>query len=264
MLYVDEVNLLDDHLVNIILDAASTNVLNVHRDYADRPPEVVRFALVGTMNPDEGWLRPQLFDRFGLVVHDVAEATLEHRRLVLERVLRYDEERDDPGSAFMAQAHHADAARRAGLEAARDACGDVLVGPEVVAAAARLADEFRVEGHRGEVTLVRAARALAALQWALEAAPPPVNASPPAAADTASSAADTASSAADTASSAADTASSAAGAVPGRSVAVTLEHLRAVAKPALVHRRPHGEAGVPGAWDEPEIERVAKALDDET
>lgn len=209
MLYVDEVNLLDDHLVNIILDAASTSVLSVHRDNADRPPEIVRFALVGTMNPEEGWLRPQLLDRFGLVVSDDGKTTVEHRRRVLEAVLRYDDERDDKESAFLAEARAQDAKRRAALVQARDACRQVRVGSDIVDAGARLADAFKVEGHRGEVTLIRAARAVAALAEAAD---------------------------------------------------VTNDHLRMVARPALIHRRPHSDSGVLREWGREDDLLVDEAL----
>src|SRR5207248_7357981 len=90
LLYVDEVNLLDDHIVNIILDVTSTGVLVVEREGQDIQ-EPVQFTLVGTMNPEEGGLRPQLLDRFGLMVRVVAEANPEQRRQILQTVLAFDE-----------------------------------------------------------------------------------------------------------------------------------------------------------------------------
>ena len=102
MLYIDEVNLLDDHLVNIILDVASTGILTVQRDGAPRKPKRVRLSLVGTMNPEEGSLRPQLLDRFGLVV-PVESATLpEQRQRILETVLRFEAEIHDTSSRYLA------------------------------------------------------------------------------------------------------------------------------------------------------------------
>ena len=91
ILYVDEVNLLDDHLVNLILDVSSTGVLTVQRDGFDEQ-KIVRFRLVGTMNPDEGGLRPQLLDRFGLVVPIRSAAGIEARREIVRTVLRFDHE----------------------------------------------------------------------------------------------------------------------------------------------------------------------------
>jgi magnesium chelatase subunit I len=171
MLYVDEINLLDDHVVNIILDAASTGILHAHRDGSDRPAKSVQFALVGTMNPDEGWLRPQLLDRFGLVVMgdvspQAADQAIEHRRQVLANVLRFDEAHDGEAPDRLAKLRESDRTNQERLLAARRACKEVQVGEPVMRAAARLAHAFEVEGHRGEVTLIRAARAVAALDGA--------------------------------------------------------------------------------------------------
>ncbi|MEV0567779.1 AAA family ATPase [Dactylosporangium sp. NPDC050588] len=166
LLYIDEANLLDDHLVNVILDVSSTGVLVVQRDNTDREPEPVRFALVGTMNPEEGGLRPQLLDRFGLMVSIDDDATVEHRRQVLEAVLRFEDEREDADSVYLADARSRDAERRAALEAARDRRRKVDIPPVALDTAARMAAAFGVDGHRGEVTLIRAARAVAALAGA--------------------------------------------------------------------------------------------------
>ena len=90
LLYVDEVNLLDDHLVNIILDVTSTGVLPVEREGISKSVRT-DFGLVATMNPEEGQLRPQLLDRFGLMVEVEAEASSERRLEILDAVLRLDE-----------------------------------------------------------------------------------------------------------------------------------------------------------------------------
>src|ERR1044071_4339957 len=74
MLYIDEVNLLDDHIVNIILDVTSTGILVIEREGQDAKGIDVKFTLVGTMNPSEGGLRPQLLDRFGLMVDVMTES----------------------------------------------------------------------------------------------------------------------------------------------------------------------------------------------
>lgn len=97
MLYIDEVNLLDDHIVNIILDVVSTGVLSVQREAIDTVRNIA-FGLVGTMNPEEGGLRPQLLDRFGLMVA-VSELDQEQRRAMVLAVLRFDDAAgtDSPG-----------------------------------------------------------------------------------------------------------------------------------------------------------------------
>ncbi|MFF4505002.1 AAA family ATPase [Streptomyces sp. NPDC001401] len=164
MLYVDEINLLDDYLVNIILDAASTGILALERDHRSEQTQHVEFTLVGTMNPDEGGLRPQLLDRFGLVATVESESQARQRRRIVETVLRFEAERGDPASEFMAEALRLDAEKRAELDAARLRLADVTCGPEVYEGCAALAEGFRLAGHRGEIVLLRAARALAAIE----------------------------------------------------------------------------------------------------
>jgi magnesium chelatase subunit I len=166
MLYVDEINLLDDYLVNIILDAASTGILALERDHRSEQTQHVEFTLVGTMNPDEGGLRPQLLDRFGLVATVESETAARQRRRIVETVLRFEAERDDPGSQFMADALRADAGRRDVLNAARERLPGVTCGSDVYDGCAALAEGFRLAGHRGEIVLLRAARALAAIEGA--------------------------------------------------------------------------------------------------
>lgn len=158
LLYIDEVNLLDDHIVNILLDVTSTGVLAVEHN-GIRERKNVRVTLVGTMNPEEGLLRPQLLDRFGLMVGVAAEAVPEKRRKVLESVLGLA----DPAKHQTAQAR--DAEHRQRLQATRERLvkAQALPGP-VLDACVKLAQEFKVEGHRGDVVLAFAARAHAALQ----------------------------------------------------------------------------------------------------
>src|SRR5258708_34450536 len=89
VLYIDEVNLLDDHIVNIILDVTSTGKLVIQREGLDEQHDV-RTTLVGTMNPEEGGLRPQLLDRFGLMVAVEGETSRDMRLAILDTVLRFD------------------------------------------------------------------------------------------------------------------------------------------------------------------------------
>jgi len=165
VLYVDEINLLDDHIVNIILDVSATGILTVQREGVDRALEI-QFILVGTMNPDEGGLRPQLLDRFGLSVDVRAETDRERRREILQTVLRFDEARARPVSDFVERGRAEDAKRRLRLEAARDRLFDVKVERDIVALCADVAAAFQVSGHRGDLVTALAARALAALEGA--------------------------------------------------------------------------------------------------
>jgi magnesium chelatase subunit I len=160
-LYIDEVNLLDDHIINIVLDAASTGVLSVQREALDRQRRV-EFGLVGTMNPEEGGLRPQLLDRFGLAVTVTVETDPVRRAEILRVVLQMDEAASTPGSEFLALGRRRDRQRRQRLEAARDRLYEVDVEP-VLAHCADVANAFQVAGHRGDIVTALAARALAAL-----------------------------------------------------------------------------------------------------
>jgi magnesium chelatase subunit I len=165
ILYIDEVNLLDDHLTNIILDVASTGILVVQREGAARGSSEMRFSLVGTMNPEEGSLRPQLLDRFGLVVL-VRSGTPEERMKVLKTVLEFEEYAGDPESKYQQDGYRRDRGQRTQLRSARNALHKVQIPDGMFALAARIAAEFKVEGHRGELAMLRAARALAAIEKA--------------------------------------------------------------------------------------------------
>ncbi|MDX5568310.1 AAA family ATPase [Streptomyces sp. ID05-04B] len=163
LLYVDEVNLLDDHVVNIILDVVATGLLVVQRDGLDEAGSPVSFTLVGTMNPEEGGLRPQLLDRFGLLVPVRTELDAAVRRNILLTVLRFEEERKERHSEWLHQGAAADRARRTRLETARRAAHHVVLGAEVADLCARIAIAFEIAGHRGEIVMAQAARAVAAL-----------------------------------------------------------------------------------------------------
>lgn len=159
VLYVDEVNLLDDHIVNLILDVTATGILVVERE-DHRPPVPVSFTLVGTMNPEEGTLRPQLLDRFGLMVEVSAEDAPERRLEILEVVLRAD------GGTAAAADRTKDRAKRAALERARKQRQKTVLPPKILSYCVELARTFNVDGHRGDQVLALSARALAALNGA--------------------------------------------------------------------------------------------------
>jgi magnesium chelatase subunit I len=165
MLYVDEVNLLDDHVVNIILDVSSTGVLSVQREGVDRQLQV-QFSLVGTMNPEEGGLRPQLLDRFGLMVDVRAEEDPARRRKILQAVLALDEAQSSSASDFLQNGLALDESLRGRLHAAQERLYDVRLDHTSAALCADVAAAFQVAGHRGDVVTALAARALAAFEEA--------------------------------------------------------------------------------------------------
>jgi magnesium chelatase subunit I len=162
-LYVDEVNLLEDHLVDLLIDVAASGENVVEREGMSlRHP--ARFVLVGSGNPEEGELRPQLLDRFGLSVEVRTPEDLPAR---IEVVKRRDAFERDP-VAFTAHWKAKDAQVRRKLVAARERCADVQVPDAVLERAAQLCMKLGTDGLRGELTLVRAARALASLDGAKE------------------------------------------------------------------------------------------------
>jgi magnesium chelatase subunit I len=157
-LYVDEVNLLDDHLVDLLLDAAVSGVHVVEREGISHV-HPARFVLLGTMNPEEGSLRPQFLDRFALFVSIPEEDDLERRREVARRRLAFDH---DP-AAFAARWAPAQAELSARLARARASLASVAVPDDMIDLAVRLSAEARTRGHRAEIATLKAARALAAL-----------------------------------------------------------------------------------------------------
>jgi magnesium chelatase subunit I len=169
ILYIDEVNLLDDYLVNIILDVVATGILTVQRDYRADQAHKLDFTLIGTMNPDEGSLRPQLLDRFGLVVDVVPAMDAKSRQEIVEAVLNFEAARGDLSRPELASALADDQSKRQLLEAARDRLPGVGCQPGLITASAELASEFQLAGHRGELVLIHAAKALAAISDESEA-----------------------------------------------------------------------------------------------
>ncbi|MFN3371348.1 MAG: magnesium chelatase ATPase subunit I [Sphingomonadaceae bacterium] len=158
-LYIDEVNLLEDHLVDLLLDVAASGENVVEREGLSlRHP--ARFILIGSGNPEEGELRPQLLDRFGLSVEVRTPADLADRVEVVKRRDRFDRNPD----SFTAEWAEADAAVAAQVARARKRLDSVAVPDEIIELAARLCQAVGADGLRGELTLVRAARAEAALE----------------------------------------------------------------------------------------------------
>jgi magnesium chelatase subunit I len=158
-LYIDEVNLLEDHLVDLLLDVAASGENLVEREgLSVRHP--ARFVLIGSGNPEEGELRPQLLDRFGLSVEVRSPTTLDERVEVVKRRSAFDA---NPVAFLKAQAPTEDALREKIL-AARARLASIKTPDKAILWAAKLCMAVGVDGLRGELTLVRAARAVAALE----------------------------------------------------------------------------------------------------
>ena len=156
VLYVDEVNLLPDHLVDVLLDAAALGRNHVERDGLS-VSHAARFLLVGTMNPEEGDLRPQLLDRFGLSVEVAGSGDPEVRVEIVRRRLAFDAAPD----AFAARFAGEDRALAARVAAARER--DVRLPDRMLLLIAGTCARLGVDGHRADIVCARAARALAAL-----------------------------------------------------------------------------------------------------
>jgi len=162
-LYIDEVNLLEDHLVDLLLDVAASGENVVEREgLSVRHP--ARFVLVGSGNPEEGELRPQLLDRYGLSVEVTTPEDIETR---MEVVRRRDAYERDP-FAFAEQWKNRDANQRRQIKQARERLPEVSVPDSALRLATELCLKLGCDGLRGELTLMRAARALASLEKDLE------------------------------------------------------------------------------------------------
>jgi magnesium chelatase subunit D len=161
MLYVDEVNLLGDHLVDVLLDAAAMGRVHVERDGVSHAHDA-RFMLVGTMNPEEGELRPQLLDRFGLTVNVRASRDVDERAQVIRRGMAF--ESDPVGFAERYADADAELARR--VSAARAAVVDVELPDAELRRIAALCAAFGVDGMRADLVVARTAAAHAAWRGA--------------------------------------------------------------------------------------------------
>jgi Mg-chelatase subunit ChlI len=159
VLYVDEVNLLEDHLVDLLLDVAAYGVNVVAREGVS-VTHPSRFMLVGTMNPEEGDLRPQLLDRFGLCAEIASLDDVEARGRVVHRQLAFEA---DP-AGFREQWRDAERALSEQVAAARARLSEIVPDESLCVAAARLSTELGVHGHRSDLLLVKGAATLAALE----------------------------------------------------------------------------------------------------
>ena len=158
ILYVDEINLLDDHVVDVLLDSAAMGINTVEREGISYS-HPARFSLVGTMNPEEGDIRPQLLDRFALSVYVAGEKDLDRRAEVIKRRLEYE---DDP-AAFVAKWEEEQQNEVRRIERAMKLLPQVTAANEILRLAAKLSIALGVDGHRADITLIKTAQTLAAV-----------------------------------------------------------------------------------------------------
>ncbi|MEO0589350.1 MAG: magnesium chelatase ATPase subunit I [Pseudomonadota bacterium] len=160
-LYIDEINLLEDHLVDLLLDVAASGENVVEREgLSVRHP--AQFVLIGSGNPEEGELRPQLLDRFGLSVEVKTPGDIDTRIAIMRLVA---EQERDPES-FAAKWAEEDEAILKRIARGKTKLAKLVPGDDILRDAAQLCLAVGADGLRGELTLMRAARALAALQGA--------------------------------------------------------------------------------------------------
>ncbi len=165
VLYVDEVNLLHDHLVDVLLDAAAMGRVHIERDGVSHSHDA-RFVLIGTMNPEEGELRPQLLDRFGLTVDVAASRDVDVRVEVIRSRLAFEA---DP-AGFAAGYADADAELASRIADARLAVSGVVLPDNELRRIAALCAAFDVDGMRADLVLARTAVAHAAWRWSRDGA----------------------------------------------------------------------------------------------
>lgn len=157
ILYVDEINLLEDHIVDVLLDAAAMGVNTIEREgisYA----HPAKFVLVGTMNPEEGDLRPQLLDRFGLSVEISGESDIKKRMEILKRRIAFE---NNPGQ-FIHTYQASQIALKEKILQAQKNLPRVEVKDLIIELAAAVSISTEVEGHRSDITLIKTAMTLAA------------------------------------------------------------------------------------------------------
>jgi magnesium chelatase subunit I len=157
ILYVDEVNLLDDHIVDVLLDSAAMGVNSIEREGVSHT-HPAEFILVGTMNPEEGELRPQLLDRFGLCVHIEGISEPDQRVEVVKRWVAFEE---NPES-FIAEWKDAEVDLRDRIINARKILPQVKISDEMLDKIAHLSIEIGVDGHRADIIMMKTAKTAAA------------------------------------------------------------------------------------------------------
>ena len=163
ILYVDEINLLDDHIVDLLLDSAAMGVNTVEREGVSFS-HPANFILVGTMNPEEGELRPQLLDRFGFSV-DIKGIKDPKKRV---DIVKYRSEFEANPDEFIKKWETEEQLLRDRIENARTLVKDVSISDEMLLLNAKISIELDIDGHRGDLTLMKASKAMAAFNNRLE------------------------------------------------------------------------------------------------
>jgi Mg-chelatase subunit ChlI len=159
LLYIDEVNLLDDHVVDVLLDSAAMGVNMVEREGISFV-HPARFILVGTMNPEEGELRPQLLDRFALSVDIVGIREARERVMIMERNLAFEQDAEAFRHKWMPKEEELSHQ----IERGRELVGQVTHTSRDLLSIAALTSSLNVDGHRADLVILKAARAQAAFE----------------------------------------------------------------------------------------------------
>lgn len=163
ILYVDEINLLDDHIVDLLLDSAAMGVNTVEREGVSYT-HPAKFILVATMNPEEGELRPQLLDRFGLSVEVKGIRNPLERIEIIKRRAAFE----DDQVAFLEKYKLMQDELASKIEATRKIINNVTISDELLLVIAKLCIKFDIDGHRGDLTLMKAAMTMAAIDGRTE------------------------------------------------------------------------------------------------
>lgn len=163
ILYVDEINLLEDHIVDVLLDSAAMGINTVEREGVSYS-HPAKFILVGTMNPEEGDIRPQLLDRFALSVTVVGERDLEERVEVIKRRLSYEENAEKFFAKY--QKEQENLAHK--ILHAKEILHEVRVADVFLEKVAKIAIALAIDGHRADITLIKTAITHAAFEGRLE------------------------------------------------------------------------------------------------
>jgi len=159
ILYVDEINLLDDHIVDVLLDSAAMGVNTIEREGISYS-HPAKFVLVGTMNPEEGDLRPQLLDRFGLVVDVIGERETSKRVEVIKRRLDFEAEPEKFIKKYLAEEEEL----KNRIENSKKILKNIKCSDEIYELAAKISIALNVDGHRADIAVVKTAITIAAFE----------------------------------------------------------------------------------------------------
>lgn len=159
ILYVDEINLLDDHIVDVLLDSAAMGVNTIEREGISYS-HPAKFVLVGTMNPEEGDLRPQLLDRFGLVVDVIGERETSKRVEVIKRRLDFEAEPEKFIKKYLAEEEEL----KNRIENSKKILENIKCSDEIYELAAKISIALNVDGHRADIAVVKTAITIAAFE----------------------------------------------------------------------------------------------------